>query len=921
MSETVYVVDTFASLFRWYHAHREALTNSRGEPTHAVRGMVLDIQHLLRKCKPSHLIYAMESEGRGQRGEIDPNYKANRGEMPDDLRSQIPKLLAVLDAFQIPTVSFENWEADDVIATLTRQAVEQGYSVRIVTNDKDARQLLRDEHPSVEIYSIRKQEPFNVQHLWDEWGIRPDQVIDFQSLVGDSVDNVPGVPLVGPKKAQALLEELDTLDAVLANPYKAKGKKLQENLREFADQARMSRELVTLRQDLEIDFDWSTATISDPNVDALLALYEDYDFKSFADELRTGGGSSVSVVSTPASAKATPAFDGQGTLFGDPPDKERSWKTVDTQDEFDKLVKTLGKQKRVCIDLETTGTDSMRCQIVGWAIAYEAGSAYYIPVRGPLGADVLDHQMVVDQLKPILENPAVRVDNQNIKYDFVVMARAGIRIANIGLDPMVGDYLLDAGARSHGFDELSRRYLGLETISIKELIGTGKKQICFDEVPIEAASEYATEDADYSLRLADLIESKLKAEGLDGLYNDLERPLIRVLAEMEMTGFRINAEELERQSFDSDAEIEALTHSIYAAAGCEFNTASPKQLAKILFEDLGLPVQKRTKTGPSTDAEVLEKLADIHPLPRLIVEQRELAKLKGTYLDALPKMVHPKTGRIHASFNQTVAATGRLSTSEPNLQNIPVRTERGRMVRKAFIPGEAGWKLLCADYSQIELRFLAHFCKDPALVEAFESGADIHAAVAADVFGLSLDEVTSDQRRVAKAVNFGVIYGQTAFGLSTALGIDREEAQAFIDAYFEQFSSVKAFIDQTLDDCLTKGYAETILGRRRPISGIRPPDKRRGPMNFPERTAFNAVIQGSAADLMKQAMLDVHKNLPADARMLLQVHDELVFETPANSVASLAEFVKETMRTAMEISVPLVVDVKVGENWLEAEGV
>lgn len=918
MSDTVYLVDTFASLFRWYHAHREALTNSRGEPTHAVRGMVLDIQHLLRKCQPSHLIYAMESDGKGKRGQIDPNYKANRGEMPDDLRSQIPKLLAVLDAFGIPTVSCDDWEADDVIATLTREAVEQGLNVRIVTNDKDARQLLRDESPTVEIYSIRKQEVMDAQGLWDEWGIRPDQVIDFQALVGDSVDNIPGVPLVGPKKAQTLLEEFETLDKVLANPDKAKGKKLQQNLVEFADQARMSKELVTLHQHLPCGFDWESGRISEPDVEQLLALYEDYDFKSFADELRSGGGRAPGS-NGPKSTAA--AGDQQGSLFGDPPDTDREFQTVDKAEAFASLVETLSKQTRVCIDLETTGTDPMRCEIVGWAISYEAGSAYYIPVRGPLGATTLDHDDVVAALKPILEDPAVRVDNQNIKYDMIVMERAGIHIANVGLDPMIGDYLLDAGARSHGFDELSRRYLGLETISIKELIGTGKKQIGFDEVPIDAATEYATEDADYSLRLADLIESKLKAEGLDGLYHDLERPLINVLTRMEMTGFRINPEELERQSFDADVEIRALTESIYEAAGCEFNTASPKQLAKVLFEDLELPVQKRTKTGPSTDAEVLEKLAALHPLPRLIIEQRELSKLKGTYLDALPKLIHPETGRIHASFNQTVAATGRLSTSEPNLQNIPVRTERGRMVRKAFIPGDDGWELVCADYSQIELRFLAHFCQDEALVQAFTNGEDIHAAVAADVFGLELTDVTKDQRRVAKAVNFGVIYGQTAFGLSTALGIERDEAQTFIDSYFERFSGVKAFIDQTLDDCLAKGYAETILGRRRPISGIRPIEKRRGPMNFPERTAFNAVIQGSAADLMKKAMLAVHAALPDDACMLLQVHDELIFETPTESIASLAELVREKMRSAMEISVPLVVDVKAGENWLEAEGV
>ena len=935
--ETVYLVDTYASLFRHFHAYREALTNSRGEPTHAVRGMVGDLQHLITRVKPDYLIYAFESDGRGERGRIDETYKANRGDMPDDLKSQVPKLLEVLDAHGIPRPSVPEWEADDVIATLARRAEAAGKDVYIVTNDKDARQLL-SEH--IHIYSIRKARSgdkaaaiFDVDSLWDEWGIRPDQVIDFQAMVGDSVDNVPGIPLVGPKKAQALLDDLETLDAVLANPDKAKGKKLQSNLVEFADQARRCKELVTLQTDLDIELNWDDARIGPIDYPRLLACYEDLDFRRDAAAVRKiiDGGDS------PSGSGDGGASNGQGALFdlGCPDETPRKWTLVTSMPVFETLAKKLERQDRLSVDLETTGTDPMRCDIVGYAIAWPKdgknaleNEAVYLPVRSPEGEAKLDGERVLEVLKPILEDPEARIDNQNIKYDAVVLARHGVHVANIGLDPMVGDYLLDSGARSHSFDELARKYFGHETIKITDLIGKGKNQTTFDTVSLETAAEYATEDADFALRLAETIDQRLTAEGMHELYWDLERPLIDVLASMERTGFPINPDELAEQSDKAEIELSHLTNEIYAVAGKEFNVDSPKQLAVVLFEDLDLPIQKRTKTGPSTDQEVLEKLAAMHELPRLIIEQRQLSKLRGTYLDALPKLVHPETGRIHANFNQTVTSTGRLSTSEPNLQNIPVRTEAGRRVRKAFVPGDEGWKLVCADYSQVELRMLAHYSGDEAMVEAFNSGADIHRAVAAETFGVPLDEVSSDQRRIAKGVNFGVIYGQTSYGLSTALGISRDEAQTFIDAYFERYAGVREFIASTLDQVLEVGYAETILGRRRPIEGVRPRNKRHGSLNFPERTAFNAVIQGSAADLMKKAMLSIHDDLTTrtapgtkDARMLLQVHDELIFEAPSSDVAELGLLVRDRMAGAMTLKVPLVVDVKAGENWLEAEAV
>lgn len=510
--------------------------------------------------------------------------------------------------------------------------------------------------------------------------------------------------------------------------------------------------------------------------------------------------------------------------------------------------------------------------------------------------------------------------NQNIKYDLLVLRRAGVTLRNIGLDTMVGDYLLDAGARSHGLDELSKRYLLRTMIPITDLIGKGKQQIGMNEVDVDKVAEYASEDADVAWQLAEIIEAKLREEGLWDLFWKLERPLIPVLAEMEWNGIRIDVDELRRQSELASARLKDLIVEIHQIAGREFNIDSPKQLATILFDELKLPIVKRTKTGPSTDQEVLEELASQHALPRKITEHRHLQKLKGTYLDALPTMVNARTGKVHTSFSQTTAATGRLSSSDPNLQNIPIRTDEGRLVRRAFIPSEPGWKLVCLDYSQIELRMLAHFCRDPALVEAFQNGEDIHRRVAAEVFKVAPETVDSNMRRVAKAVNFGVIYGQTAYGLAATLDIDKGEAETFIEDYFKRYAGVEAFINQTLEECYRTGFARTILGRRREIVGIR--SRRFRNLNLPERTAVNSVIQGSAADLIKQAMINVHAKLKQaqhPARMLLQIHDELVFEAPADQVESLVRLVRHEMETAIPVSVPIVVDVKQGDNWLDAK--
>ncbi|HWL07198.1 MAG TPA: DNA polymerase I, partial [Planctomicrobium sp.] len=858
---------------------------------------------------------------------------------------QIPMILDVLDGYRVPTASCPGWEADDVIATMAVRAAIDGFDVRIVSNDKDLRQLIT---PQIKLYHIRKKQFMDEQHLLQEWGIRPDQVIDFQSLVGDSVDNVPGVPGVGPKTARTLLERFETLEAVLDHADQAPGKKLAENLKTFRDQALMSRELVRLRTDLVCDMNWENYVVREPNVPRLFELFTDYGFRRYAEAMqavtlppaRVTGQQTLFAMddSTPEPIPARKkveivektkeaASEAMEEVTGLPPIKEaaevhRKWSVISTPEEFEKFLQQLASVEKWCVDLETEGLDPLQDAIVGWAISWKHGEGFYLPVKGPLGAQVLPAELVVNGLKPLLEDPSKTLVNQNIKFDWLVMRQAGINIAQHGVDPMIGDHLLEAGARSHGQNELAVRYLSQRMIPITDLIGKGKKQKKMSEVGVEKVAEYASEDADVALQLADIIEGKLKETQLWDLYWNLERRLIPVLVEMEWNGIRINVDELKRQSEMVTVRLKELMTEIHGAAGREFNIDSPKQLAGILFDELKLPVQRKTKTGNSTDQEVLEKLAPLHPLPRLLIEHRMLSKLKGTYLDPLPGMVNPHTGNLHTSFSQTAAATGRLSSNDPNLQNIPIRTPEGSCIRRAFIPSRPGWKLVCLDYSQIELRMLAHFCQDAALLSAFRNGEDIHTAVASQVYGIPQSEVTSAQRRVAKAVNFGVIYGQTSFGLAATLGISKDEAGQFIDDYFTKYASVQTFIESTLDECLRTGYAQTILGRQRKIDGIRP--KIFGNLNLPERTAVNAVIQGSAADLIKQAMINVFDRLQREkhpARMLLQIHDELVFEVPEELVPSLVSLAREEMSTALKLDVPIVVDAKAGENWLDAEPV
>ncbi|MFO1020880.1 MAG: DNA polymerase I [Planctomycetales bacterium] len=897
MGESLYVIDLYSLVFQVFHAIPE-MTSPTGRPTNAVFGITRDLFGMIRSKNPTYLIVAADADEGGMRYQIYPEYKAHRSPMPEDLRPQIPMIQEIIKGFGIPILSVPGWEADDVIATVVHQAKGQGLEVSIVTSDKDVRQLLSD---SVRMYNVRKNTYLGVAELLEDWGIRPDQVVDFQSLVGDSVDNIPGVPQIGPKKATALLQQFGTLDNLLANIDQVSGAKLQENLRTNSEKALISRRLAKLYEDLPLEVNWEAAKVGQYQGPRLLELFTEYGFRRFADEMRA-------LLPNTEGAVAPVAVEKQ----------KLSWTVVDTPELLEDLTKKLAEQKKFCVDLETTGLDAVRADIVGWAISWEPWHGYYIPVKAPFNQGILPAASVVEKMKPLLERTDIQLINQNIKYDLLVLKRAGVHPTALGLDTMVGDYLLDAGARSHGQDDLALRYLDHKMIPITALIGTGKNQKGMAEVEIPIVAEYASEDAAIAWQLAEVIESRLREENLWDLYWNLERPLIPILAEMEQTGIRVNVPLLKQQSKQLTDRLETLRAEIYVAAEREFNIDSPLQLREILFNELKLPVIKKTKTGPSTDQDVLEQLAPMHPLPSKLIEHRQLSKLKSTYLDALPQMVNPHTGRIHASFNQVVAATGRLSSSDPNLQNIPIRTEEGRRVRAAFVP-EEGWRLVCADYSQIELRMLAHFSHDEALVQAFAEGIDIHTAVAAQVFGVDPEGVSSEQRRVAKAVNFGVIYGQSPFGLAAALGISQQEAAEFIEGYFTKYAGVTKFLQKVLQDCNRQGYVQTIQGRKRAISGVRALDNHRQQLNLPERTAVNTVIQGSAADLIKIAMIRLTERLKKEnhpARLLLQIHDELVFETPVESVKSLTCLLREEMEHALPLDVPLAIDVAVGQDWL-----
>ena len=892
--QTVWVIDAHALVHQVFHALPE-MSSPRGEPVGAVFGFTRDLLFLLENKKPDFLFCAVDLPGKTFRHAMFEQYKANRKEMPEDLVGQIAAIHRVVEALGIPQLACESYEADDVLATVARITEEMDGHCYLVTADKDCRQLITDR---VKLYNIRKDQVFDRDALGAEWGITPAQVIDFQALVGDSVDNVPGVPLIGPKLARQLLQHYGTLEQVLEHAHEVPGEKRRQNLIEGREQALRSRELLRLNAHVPLRIDWEAGRSGRIDYDRTVELFREFGFRSLTEKMESMRGQSP----------------------GPTPARRATHHLLTSLDALQTLVSRLAQQKQIAVDLETTSVWPRWAEIVGYSLAWREDESWYVPVRAPAGECRLDAKQTADLLRPVLENPAIEKVGQNLKYDMIVLRSVGIELSGVAFDTMVASYLLDAGQRNHNLDDLAKRYLHFTTTKIAELIGSGKNQKRMDEVPLARIAAYAGDDAMLPLRLRPILAKRLASEQLEKLYTELELPLIDVLVELEYNGIKVDVVRLRELSERYGQEMEALQQQIYDLAGHRFNIASPKQLQEVLFEELKLPKGKKTKTGPSTDAEVLEELARLHPLPAKIIEYRQYAKLKSTYVDALPKMVHPQTGRVHASFHQAVAATGRLSSSDPNLQNIPVRDEVGREIRGAFVPGCDGWLLLAADYSQIELRVLAHFSRDQRLCEAFAQDEDIHARVASQIYGVPPNEVTASMRRQAKAVNFGVIYGQSPFGLAKQLGIDQDEAAKFIDAYFEGYPGVEQFLNQVLETCYTTGCVATILGRRRAIQGVRRGAGRQ--RNLAERTAINTVIQGSAADLIKKAMIAIHRRLRHErlsARMLLQIHDELVFETPSTELEPLVAIVREEMSSAHPLDVRLKVDVKTGPSWGQTE--
>jgi DNA polymerase-1 len=937
--ERLYLVDAHALIFQVFHAIPE-MSSPSGLPTNALFGFTRDLLYLRNDKHPEYLIVVFDAPGKTFRDDLYAEYKAHRGPMPDDLQLQIPLIHELIEAMQVPVLSRTGYEADDLIATLARAGEERGMEVFICSSDKDCRQLLS---PCIKIYNLRKHQVFDCDSLKEDWGITPEQVIDLQTLVGDSVDNVPGVPGVGLKTAAKLLQDFQTLENVLANVDKISGAKRQENLRAAAATVALSRQLVRLATDVPVELNWEGWHLGDWNAPRLLKLFQQWGFHRFADQvreiaMREGG------LTAPTDESDKPTTTNHrvvqeelfpfganvegGELAQQPPSTNGwlgAYHLVNTPESLQTFAQKLAEQKRIALNLETCGGDPLRSILVGLAFSWQEGEAWYLPVRGPTGEPVLNEQEVLRMLQPILEDPAVAKVNQNIKHDLLVLRKRGIRLAGIAGDPMVADYLLHSGERNHNMEVLARTHLNHQVVPITELIGKGKKLLRMDEVATRRVADCSGEDADVSWRLGGILESQLARDGLKELYDELEIPLIEVLAELEFTGIRLDVPLLKRLGESMAAQLQAIEEDIYRQAGREFNIASLKQLRQVLFDELQLPVKRRTGISgdASTDQATLEWLAEQgHELPKKLCEHRQIAKLKSTYVDALPALVNDKTGRLHTSFNQTVAATGRLSSSDPNLQNIPIRTEFGGQIRQAFLP-EQGWQLLTADYSQVELRLLAHFSGDERLRQTFADGRDIHAAVAAEIFAVPEAEATRDMRRVAKTVNFGILYGMSAVGLAARLGMARDEAGRFIDSYFMRYPRVLEYQSRLLETCRKRGYVSTILGRRRAISGIRPRSTYQQ-RNQPEREAINMEIQGSAADLIKMAMLNLHRRLQRDGfhtRMLLQIHDELVFEVPPDEVKRAAKVVHEEMTGALasRLQVPLEVDLAVGPNWLEVK--
>jgi len=919
------LVDGSSYLFRAFHG-LPPLTNSKGQDTGAIYGVVNMLKSLIKQYNPTHMAVIFDAKGKTFRDDIYKEYKANRPPMPDELRSQIEPLHAIIKAMGLPVIVESGVEADDVIGTLAKHATEKGIDTLISTGDKDMAQLV-NEH--VTLINTMTNQLMDVEGVNTKFGIPPELVIDFLALKGDKVDNIPGVPGVGDKSAQALLNGIGGIDDIYKNLDKIAdlsfrgSKSMAAKMQEYEEQARLSYTLATISIDLDLDYDVETLIPCQADNEQLRDLFAEYEFKRWHAEVSAliAGGDTSGANANTNEEKSDSAEESEQSESVEI-DKSK-YETVLEEERFNAWVAKLEKAELIAFDTETTSLNYMDAELVGVSFCIEEGEAAYVPVAHdyPDAPAQLSREFVLDALKPILESDTVIKVGQHIKYDKNVLANYDITLNGIGFDTMLESYVLNSTAQRHDMDSLALAYLGHKTIHFEEIAGKGAKQLTFNQISLEEAGPYAAEDADITLRLHNAIWTKLKEiPELKNLLIDVEVPLACVLSRMEQEGVLIDSQRLRQQSQDLATRIAELESEVHEEAGEPFNLGSTKQLQHVLFEKMSLPIIKKTPKGaPSTSEDVLQELALEYPLPKKIMEYRGLTKLKNTYTDKLPKMINHRTGRVHTSYHQAVTATGRLSSTDPNLQNIPIRNEEGRRVRQAFVPRE-GNKFVAADYSQIELRIMAHLSGDKGLLDAFAHGKDIHKATASEVFGVPLDEVTTEQRRSAKAINFGLIYGMSAFGLSKQLNIPRNEAQKYMDLYFERYPGVLEYMDSTRESAKEKGYVETVFGRRLYLPDIKASNgaRRKGA----ERAAINAPMQGTAADIIKMAMIKVddwiRKNASDDVTMMMQVHDELVFEIKEDKVETYVSTITALMESAATLNVPLVVEAGVGENWDEA---
>lgn len=885
------LVDGSSYLYRAYHAVPN-LSNAKGEPTGAMYGVINMLRRLTHDYPCAYFAVVFDAKGKTFRHDLYDQYKAHRPPMPDDLRQQIEPLFSIIKAMHLPLISVSGVEADDVIGTLAQHAIKAGLKTLISTGDKDLAQLVNDK---VTLVNTMTNTTLDDDNVMKKFGVRPDQIIDYLTLIGDTSDNIPGVPKVGPKTAAKWLAEYGSLDEIIAHADQIKGK-VGEYLRDSLVQLPLSKDLVTIRCDVDLPYKIGDLKPGEPDEKSLAYLFERYEFKSWMAELHH-----IKNGKKPAKT-------------------DNDYQTILDEDAFNQLIKTLEAAELFAFDIETTSLDYMQAEIVGFSFAVKAHEAFYLPVAHRSETPQLSREAVIQRLKPLLENPKAKKVGQNLKYDKEVLANYDVELNGIAFDTMLESYVYNSTASRHDMDSLALKYLGHNTIKYEDVAGKGAKQISFEDVPIESASTYACEDADITFRLHEKLWPKLEKDAaLKNVFETIELPLVSILAKIERTGVKIDVDNLKAQSESLAKRIQEIEEESFILADETFNLSSPKQLQAIFYEKLGLPILKKTPKGqPSTAEEVLRDLAVDFELPKLILEHRTLSKLKSTYTDRLPEQIDPNTGRIHTSYHQAVAGTGRLSSSNPNLQNIPTRTEAGKKIRQAFI-ADKGYRLVSADYSQIELRIMAHLSGDKGLLEAFEHGLDVHKATAAEVFGVALNDVSDDQRRKSKAINFGLIYGMSAFGLAKQIGVERSVAQAYIDAYFEKYPGVLNYMNNTRHNAHETGYVETLFGRKLYLPEINSRNKML--QRAAERAAINAPMQGTAADIIKRAMIMVDRYLmknDIDARMIMQVHDELIFEVKADAVDILIEHVTHIMSQAADLKVPLIADAGSGKNWNEA---